>query len=484
MRIVLLALVACALNVASADARTFREDFKGAGDRAFAGATWWDQDAWDVRSDTYSAAVTPDDESAKWRGQYSAVIKGRGVMHLDFQGISSARLRNPLQISQKRPGVVSFRAPLFVTMGHWWEVAITPTRQPTPGEYTAVPSRQHPEGLNNPVTGLDDDGSTNGPGHRASVEDAINVISTGFPDGPTCDRYGWRARWALTSSRNGQVTDHITKKPRIEALYKVNPRKRTQLVPWRIEFERDRVTLFGDRNLDGRMERVDRWRVAVPWPQVYVQLLDVAYQAGHHPPANCGLGEFGITQAQSTAWQDVRVSPVAYGRTVALPQAKFARKAGWMSYDLRDVSAHVGPGAPNAATYDRYTSYLACSVGGNGGLPCPDRVANRLKLRTMIAAKDLKGLERAQLLADVRFPGTVGVTINGKRVGTLPRAVRRPDVVGKEGFGDAFEELAWLRRGIDIPKGVLGPGMNTVVLTLDQKTNVEIDRIQLELALR
>jgi hypothetical protein len=476
-------VVAIALSVvAPAQGALFSENFRSGDPHAFGGAMWWNQDSWDVRSDTYAIATTPNDESAAWGGHYTAIRRaGSGEMHVDFQGIESARLRNPMLISAGRPGVVEFEAPVFATTGHWWEVAITPSAQPTAGEYTAVPARQHPEGLNNPVTGRDDDGSTNGPGHRANLEKAINVISTGFPDAPACNGSGWHVRWALTDSISGRVRDHVNPARTIGRLFSTDPKNRTKMASWRIVYTPSRVTLFGDRNRDGKLEKVDSWAVRIPWRSVYVNLLYVAYQAGHHPQVGCGYGRNGVLQGESTQWQNVRVSPVAYSSLTTLPSPGRARADGWMSYDLRDLDAHLGGGV-NSGRYDKYSSYLACSVGGVGGIPCPDRVRRHLTLKTTATAAQLRGLRRAQLVTDIRYRGNVGVKVNGRSVGTIPGVSPRPDIQENNGFGDSFEVEAWQRRSIDIPASALAAGVNTVELSLDPSTNVELDRIQLELA--
>ncbi|MCH7523228.1 MAG: hypothetical protein IH920_05610 [Chloroflexi bacterium] len=45
---------------------------------------------------------------------------GVGIMHIDFEGSTSARMRNPMIISAERPGIVEFRTSNLMTTGHWW----------------------------------------------------------------------------------------------------------------------------------------------------------------------------------------------------------------------------------------------------------------------------------------------------------------------------------------------------------------------------
>jgi len=506
-------------GASTATARTLREPFRWQGPHAFfsdagGAAVWWNQDRWDVRSDTHNESVARIDEATPWRGQFEAIMKaaaardlkseavvdtagavggdgspGVGLMRLDFQGIDSARLRNPMLISARRPGSVSFLAPLFATTGHWWEVAITPTAQPIVGEDTAVPARQIPEALSNPVTGRKDDGSTNGPGHRADVTNSINVISTGYPDGPTCNGSGWHVRFAVTQASGGHVTDHVHARGSLDKLQRVDPDEHAEMYPWKIVFGPRRIQLFSDFKRRGRLSLVEQWRVRIPWRQVYVNLLYVAYQAGHHPQPDCGLHTPGIGQAETMGWRDVRVSPVRYARTYALPEPtrteNVARATGWMAYDLRNLGfskeAQRGLAAPNPADYDKNLSYLFCSQDNHGGLPCPDRARSDVTLRVRLDARHLRRLVRAQLLADVRHPGSARIVVNRHPAGRLAGQPVLPNIAESGGFTDDFEPEAWVRHGIDIPRRLLHRGTNVVRILPTPGVDIDFDRIQLEL---
>jgi hypothetical protein len=517
------AVIACAS--ASASSRSFRERFVWRGVPAASvadgnGSTvWWNRDDWDVRGDTHAVAVQPFNDA--WHGFHIDIHKagsrspgsgaennsvfnpggdgspGVGIMHLDFQGILSARLRRPVLISRRRPGSISFWAPRFATTGHWWEIAISPLAQGAiGGEYTAVPGRQDSETLPSPLSGLHDGGATNGPGHRQYTLDSINLVSTGWPDIPNCanqapqDRIGWFTRWGVTKAVGGRVRDFVNPRGSVARLVRTSPNERTRLFHWKVLFYPDRLRLLADFSGKGVFRSVEQWRVRVPWSEVYVYLLYAAYQADHHPQANCGLGEAGVGQIEELAWRDVQVSPTKYSRTWTLPRggesAAQIRDGGWMSYDLRDIQRHSslrGLEAPNLGPYDEFQSYRYCSIYNGGGIVCgdPARAPTRqVNLRPRLTRGDLRRLAHAQIVADLRYPGSVRVTVNDHPVGVLPRV---PEGTSPSPSGAAFEPQAWVRRSLTIPVHHLHTGVNTVQLDLDQQ-HVEVDRIELELARR
>lgn len=180
---------------------------------------------------------------------------GIGIMHTDYQGIVSARLRNPMILSPASPAVVSFWAPRFQTTGHWWEIAITPAARSVVGaEYTAVPA-----------------------------EDSINFIATGFPDLPCVPGAAWKVRFGVKASRDGNVTDHLRTYPSLDALMTTDPSEIDKLFPWRLEYRPDRIDLYAGVEDVGPMRLIDSYAVTIPWTEVYVHFMAVAYQADHHP---------------------------------------------------------------------------------------------------------------------------------------------------------------------------------------------------------
>ena len=129
----------------------------------------WDSTVrlWDARGDTSFPAITPPatgyhvdvhkaltaDPADGREDNTVYVVGGDGspgvaAMRMDFQGIASARLRNPMLISAAQPGVVSFWTTRFLTTAHWWEIAITPTATVAGAEQTAVPTPD--DGLDGP----------------------------------------------------------------------------------------------------------------------------------------------------------------------------------------------------------------------------------------------------------------------------------------------------------------------------------------------
>src|SRR5687767_8078264 len=135
----------------SVDAGRFRfvESFRWSGNHAATinagqGTTvWWDEDDWDARCGTPFIAVQSPitDDGVEMANTFHVDIHraassdptngvldntvrtvggdpaaaGVGVMHLDYQDICGARLRNPMRIAPAQPGVVTFYAPAFNT---------------------------------------------------------------------------------------------------------------------------------------------------------------------------------------------------------------------------------------------------------------------------------------------------------------------------------------------------------------------------------
>ena len=186
----------------------FREYFVFKGNHAAtinsgAGSTvWLNTDLWDARGDTAS-----NNQEGVGLGHYIDIqnssldlrdggrennkyeVSGDGssgalVMHTDSNSIVSARLRNPIVISQTLPGVVEFRATKFVTTGHWWEIAITPTNIVRGAESTAISTQA-----------------------KSQPEDSINLTTIGSSDTP-CDS-AWNTLTRIEKSINGTKTSEI-----------------------------------------------------------------------------------------------------------------------------------------------------------------------------------------------------------------------------------------------------------------------------------
>jgi hypothetical protein len=451
---------------------------------AHATTVWWESDVWDVRGDTAFPAVSPpatgyhvdvhravsaDPTDGREDNTVYAIggdgSPGVAAMRMDFQGISSARLRNPMLISAARPGVVSFYATKFLTTAHWWEIAITPTATVAGAEQTAVPE------VNDPLEGpLVNASPTPGPGHRPAL-DSINLIGTGSSDVP-CDN-GWSTRFAVTKSIGGATADTFNPVASYAQLLQTDPAEIEELYLWRLEYRPDRIDLLADLDRNGTPEPLESFAVTIPWSEVHVHFMAVTYQADHHPQGACYLGS-----VREFVWRHLSVAPVKYERTLVFPKefgtTNLPRATGWLFYDLRDIQRFGPPvsgvAQANPAPFELWGSVLACS---QAALYCPDPVSS-YPIEVEIPAAGLAGAERAQLIYDIRSPLGPGVAIlkvNGVTVGTMPGKATVP--------GSAQSD--WAHRSLDIPPGLLHAGVNQVEILMSG--NVELDRLQIEISI-
>lgn len=472
----------------------FRERFAWTGTHAATLGTggttvWWDESAWDVHGDSSFIAVTPVDgtisnrfhvdvhkamsaDPRDGRIDNSQTIvggdgsQGVGVMHLDYQDILDARLRNPLLISPQQPARVRFYASGFNTSGHWWELALTPADRVIGGEYTSVPG-QGEAGLLEPWPG-----STNrspGPGH-SPAEDSLNLVMFGASDVPCIT--GWQVRAAVTRSVGGAMQQFVNPAATLSDLMQSDPSLAETLIHWEVEFRSDGVVLRADPDEDGNFDLVEQWAVSIPWAEVHLHLLGVAYQADHHPQEPCFLGHM-----RELRWRDLRAWPVKYAATDVFPKNIGAQQVptqtGWRAYDLRDIQ-RFGPPV-NGVPQPNLGAFSVAHAGrwcNHAGYPC---FRNDVQVDLTLAIPPRPGfaIAQARFVHDGRAAeGTnarATLRLGGAVVGRLPSPASVPSA----------EAQAWVRGALPIPALALA-ATNAFRLELDP--GFHIDRMEVELA--
>ena len=473
----------------------FIENFNFSGNHAAhiangsATTVWWDESAWDVRGDTSFISVMPINASVSnlyhidihkaqspnpTDGLLSNTVNAIGgngddgvaVMHLDYQDILSARLRNPLLINSQSISTIEFYASAFVTTGHWWEISITPANEVTTGEYTSIPG-QGVFGLPGALGGS----AQPGPGHD-NPQDSINLVSIGETDVPCAT--GWWTRFGATKRHNGVTTHYVNTVSSLSDLTLTDPADSDVLKHWKVQMSPNNISLFKDENDDQQFELVETWAVGIPWSEVYVHFLAVAYQADHHPQEPCYLGHI-----RELKWRNIKVSPVKYAHTDVYPKndgiIQIGKNEGWLSYDTRDIQRFGLPvnnaPQPNTENFTNNNIGLYCN---DTGFPCFGSITPVSLPFTAPSVSSGLVLDKALVLADLKngyatpeIPVTV--SIGPTMIGAFQPAEDSPVVL----------EQAWIRRSIEIPAAQI-PFASNPELNLTLGMNSYLDRIEIE----
>lgn len=479
----------------------FVEDFRFSGNHAAAigGGTattvWLDESSWDARGDTAYIAVEPGtDDGQTFTNRFHADIHkaassdprsgvldntvyalggdgsaGVGILHVDYQDIVSARLRNPLLIDAAQPGVVRFYAPIFNTTGHWWEIAITPADQVLGGEHTTVPSVN--SGLPDPVG----TGAQPGPGHDAAAP-SLNLVAFGTYDYACQGSPGWRVRFGVSKTDGGVRSHYVTPNVAQTDFVPTDPAQANTLVLWEVRYFPDHVALAADLDGDGTVTALESWPVTVPWSEVHVHLMAVGYQSTHHPASPCNLGPIREIQ-----WRNVDVYPVKYARTDVFPKnagtQQVPKDLGFSAYDLRDIQRFGtvnGVAQPNAAAFSSAHPGRYCV---DGGYPCFDGAPKSPSLGLPLPADVGDGLLAGKLVADLKdaaganVHASVTANLNGTALGRFPEH--------DAALTDPGDWSTWVRRAMPVPPAAVHAGANTLQLALE--TGAYLDRVELEL---
>jgi hypothetical protein len=472
----------------------FEENFPFSGNHAAsiaggsASTVWWSESDWDARGDSAYSSVTLLNSSINNRfhidvhkalnadprdGRLSNTVlqaggngsPGVGIMHLDFQDIVSARLRNPMLIGASQASEVTFYAPAFNTTGHWWEVAITPANSVVGAEHTAVPG-QGDLAIPGPLVNST---SQPGPGTGPSA-DSINLVSFGATDVP-CDT-GWKVRFGVTKSVNGVRSHAVNQVTSLDSLLSIDPAQADRLIHWRIRYLPSGLELAADPEEDGSFSVVESFAIAVPWNEVHVHFMAVAYQADHHPQGNCFLGHI-----REIAWRNIAVQPVKYAATDVYPKnnnTDHSPSAAWRAYDLRDIQrfgpAVAGLPQPNQSGFAVENSGRYCR---DAGFPCFGNVASATLSVTLPARPGMQ-LTHAAFVYDTKDT-QAGNSAAQLRIGTTsPIAMPGHDSVA------GADWQTWVRRAVPLNAASIASGTHMLNLSLD--TGTYLDRMELELA--
>ena len=438
---------------------------------------WWSEDNWDSRADTSSnnvygaggnghhvdihKALSADPKDGTLNNNVYDVggdgSEGVGIMRVSGEEIVSSRLRTPMLITETEPGVIEFYASNFVTTGHWWEVIIAPVGgNVTPGEFTTVPSTGDPFGANS------------GSGHRPAL-DSINMITIGRSDVP-CET-GWGMKTGFFQTLNG-VTEEF-EGPLVTV--GTDPTEQNELYLWRIVYETDMVTVYVDLDEDGTPEELESYAIDIPWSEVYVYFLAVAYQANHHPQDGACEAYQGVTR--EFPWRNIEVSPVKYEFTYAFPKndglIQIPQDTGWTGYDTRDDQRYGedAEGIPqaNLAAYNIWGSKAMCS----SGWWCSGSTLEETLVVDISAP--YVSTDVLQFVYEMRGNGgTASITnINGNAVSiALP---------GYDSVPGHNAETHYVQRSVELDPSVIINGDNEFTITFDNtEGNIALDRMHLE----
>jgi hypothetical protein len=180
---------------------TFTDDFKWSGTHAAVvgggkGTTvFMNASQWDVTGDTHAIAVM-----GEWSNTTTPNQAGLGLTNTNSgHAVTIHHAAHPCDRASTGPcdgtvddatlvsggdGSPGVRAPRFVTLGHWWELALTPADRVIGAENTVVESQGQGDGLGDPGGKPNSPGKGAGPGHDPQ-EESFNVVFTGHRPTPT-----------------------------------------------------------------------------------------------------------------------------------------------------------------------------------------------------------------------------------------------------------------------------------------------------------